>query len=203
MTTSKKNVQSAPGTISFPHSTNSIFVLSLLLLWWPIELPVKMGMPFQATALLENGQGPAIVYAHTWSWSTSLRNAWGKWGNSMKQEATRVLSSLVWTVDCFRNEENSDFSWKKIPCKRHTSLWKHETKRALERFSNDCRKPKTKAITPTNHNRNEQHYEPITVPSNYPQLAQSAGKITRTWCDWFWLYFSLVEKLARVYLANH
>ena len=74
-------------------------------------------MPFQATALLENGQGPAVVYAHTWSWSTSLRNAWGKWGNSMKQEATRVLSSLLWTVDCFRNEENSDFSWKKIPCK--------------------------------------------------------------------------------------
>ena len=32
----------------------------------------------------------------------------------------------------------------------------------LERFSNDCRKPKTKAITPTNHNRNEQRDEPIT-----------------------------------------
>ena len=35
---------------------------------------------------------------------------------------------------------------------------------------------KTKAITPTNHNRNKQHYELITIPSNYPQLAQSAGK---------------------------
>ena len=73
---------------------------------------------------------------------------------------------------------------------------------AIERLSNDFRKTKTKAIIPTNHNRNKQHYEPITVPSNYPQLAQSAGKITRTWCDWFWLYFSLVEKLARVFLAN-
>ena len=66
----------------------------------------------------------------------------------------------------------------------------------LSGFQMTVDKTKTKAITPTNHNRNEQHYEPITVPSNYPQLAQSAGKITRTWCDWFWLYFSLVEKLA-------
>ena len=71
----------------------------------------------------------------------------------------------------------------------------------IERFSNDCRK--TKTITPTNHNRSKQHYEPITIPSNYLQLAQSAGKIRRTWCDWFWFYFSLVEELARVFLANH
>ena len=35
----------------------------------------------------------------------------------------------------------------------------------LERFSSDCRKTKTKAITPTNHNRNEQRDEPITIPS--------------------------------------
>ena len=37
----------------------------------------------------------------------------------------------------------------------------------VERFSNDCRKTKTRAITPTNHNRNEQRDEPITIPSNY------------------------------------
>ena len=37
----------------------------------------------------------------------------------------------------------------------------------IERFSNDCRKTKTKAITPTNHNRNRQRDEPITIPSNY------------------------------------
>ena len=37
----------------------------------------------------------------------------------------------------------------------------------IERFSNDCRKTKTKAITPTNHNRSRQRDEPITVPSNY------------------------------------
>ena len=73
----------------------------------------------------------------------------------------------------------------------------------LEWFSNDWRKTKTKAIIPTNHNRNKQHYEPITIPSNYLQLARSAGKVTRTWCDLFWFYLSLVEKLARVFLANH
>ena len=37
----------------------------------------------------------------------------------------------------------------------------------IERFSNDCRKTKTKAITPTNHNRNRQRHEPITIPSNH------------------------------------
>ena len=49
----------------------------------------------------------------------------------------------------------------------------------LERFSNDCRKTKTKAITPTNHDRGKQRDEPITIPRNYLKLAQSAGKITR------------------------
>ena len=37
----------------------------------------------------------------------------------------------------------------------------------IERFSNDCRKTKTKAITPTNHKRSRQRDEPITTPSNY------------------------------------
>ena len=37
----------------------------------------------------------------------------------------------------------------------------------LERFLNDCRKTKTKAVTPTNHNRNEKRDEPITIPSNH------------------------------------
>ena len=35
----------------------------------------------------------------------------------------------------------------------------------LKRFSTDCRK--TKAITPTNHNRSRQPDEPITIPCNY------------------------------------
>ena len=32
---------------------------------------------------------------------------------------------------------------------------------------NDYLKTKTKAITPTNHNRNKQLHEPITIPNNY------------------------------------
>ena len=36
---------------------------------------------------------------------------------------------------------------------------------SLERFSNDCRKTKTKVITPTNHNRSKQRNEPIRIPS--------------------------------------
>ena len=38
---------------------------------------------------------------------------------------------------------------------------------SIEWFSNECRKTKTKAITPTNHNRNRQRDEPITIPNNY------------------------------------
>ena len=37
----------------------------------------------------------------------------------------------------------------------------------IERFSNDCRKTKTKTITPTNHDRGKQRDEPITIPSNH------------------------------------
>ena len=35
------------------------------------------------------------------------------------------------------------------------------------RFSNDCRKTKTKAITPTDHNRSRERPEPITIPGNH------------------------------------
>ena len=69
----------------------------------------------------------------------------------------------------------------------------------IERFSNDCQKTKTNAISPTNHDRRKQHDEPITIPRNYLKLFQSAGKITRTWRDWFWFCFSLAEKLALVF----
>ena len=37
----------------------------------------------------------------------------------------------------------------------------------IERFSNDCRKIKTKVITSTNHNRNKQRHEPIRIISNH------------------------------------
>ena len=44
----------------------------------------------------------------------------------------------------------------------------------IERFSNDCRKTKTKAITPANHNRNKQRDEPITVPSNHLEAREKS-----------------------------
>ena len=58
---------------------------------------------------------------------------------------------------------------KKLRC-RVGGKTKHEklvSNQLIERFSNDCRKTKTKAITPTNHNRSRQRDEPITIPSNY------------------------------------
>jgi len=69
----------------------------------------------------------------------------------------------------------------------------------VERFSNDCRTTKTKAITSNNHDSGKQRDEPVTIPSIYLKLAQSAGKVTRTWRDWLWFCFSLAEKLAQVF----
>ena len=63
-------------------------------------------------------------------------------------------------------------------------------------------KPKpnqTKAVIPTNHIKNKQHYEPITISSNYLPLAQSAGKITRTWCDGFWFTSHWLKTGASVF----
>ena len=58
----------------------------------------------------------------------------------------------------------------------------------IERFSNECRKTKTKAITLTNHNRNKTQNEPIRNQIKYKQLALSAGKRVRESHDWFWFY---------------
>ena len=38
---------------------------------------------------------------------------------------------------------------------------------ALERFSNECRKTKTKVITPANHNKHKLPNEPIRTRSKY------------------------------------
>ena len=46
----------------------------------------------------------------------------------------------------------------------------------VERFSNECRKTKTKVITPANHNRHKLSNEPIRTRSKYMLLASSAGK---------------------------
>ena len=72
----------------------------------------------------------------------------------------------------------------------------------IERFSHDWRITNTKTIiSPTNYNKSKQRDEPIRISRNWMYLAQSAGKIARTRCNWF--SFSLIEKLARNFLANH
>ena len=60
---------------------------------------------------------------------------------------------------------------------------------ALERFSNDCRKTIADVIILTNHKRDKQRGKPIRIISfSYLYLAQSAGKIVLTRCDWFWFW---------------
>ena len=46
----------------------------------------------------------------------------------------------------------------------------------LERFSNECRKTKTKGITLANQKGRRQSSKPIETRSNYTQPSQSAGK---------------------------
>ena len=69
----------------------------------------------------------------------------------------------------------------------------------LEQFSIECRKTKTKVITLANQKRHRQYSEPIKTRSNYMLLTQSAGKREWVSCDWFWFYFWLDEKVARVF----
>ena len=47
---------------------------------------------------------------------------------------------------------------------------------AIEWFSFECRKTKTKVITLANHIGHRQYIEPIKTRSNYMWLTQSAGK---------------------------
>jgi len=58
----------------------------------------------------------------------------------------------------------------------------------IERFSNECRKTKTKVIILTNHNEDKTQNEPIRNQSKNKQLALSAGKRVRASHDWFWFY---------------
>ena len=73
----------------------------------------------------------------------------------------------------------------------------------LKRFSFECRKTKTKVITPTNHNRRRQSNEPMRTQSKKMSPVPSAGKRVRASHDWFWFYFWLVKEVARDFLTNH
>ena len=82
-------------------------------------------------------------------------------------------------------------------CHQITRFWDRSVFVVIERFSIECRKTKTKAITLANHRGHRQSSEPIKTRSNYMKLPQSAGK--REWVrigfgftsDWMkkWLEF--------------
>jgi len=59
----------------------------------------------------------------------------------------------------------------------------------LERFSNECRKTKTKVIIPANHNKHKLSNEPIRTGSKYMSLALSGGKRVQASRNWFEFYF--------------
>ena len=65
----------------------------------------------------------------------------------------------------------------------------------LEQFPIKCLKTKTKVITLANHKGCKAIHCPIKTQSNYM-------KCVRTSNDWFWFYFWLVEKVARVFLSQ-
>ena len=63
----------------------------------------------------------------------------------------------------------------------------------------ECRKTKTKVISLANHKEHAQYSEPVKTRSNHRQLTQSVGKRVRVSNDWFWFYFWLDGKLARIF----
>ena len=75
--------------------------------------------------------------------------------------------------------------------------------RCLERFSIECRKTKTNAITLTNHSRRKQHINQSEFEANTCNRRQAREKRVRASHDWFWFYFSLVDKVTRALLTNH
>ena len=72
----------------------------------------------------------------------------------------------------------------------------------IEPFSIECRKTKTKVITLANHKGHTHYSEPIKTRRDYMQLTQSTGKHSWMSFDWFWFYFWLDEKVARVFKDN-
>ena len=75
----------------------------------------------------------------------------------------KIRSNSVQALEAIKYTERESFN----PTNEISFALRMEKILILERFSNDCRKTKTKVITLTNHNRNKQLHEPITIPSNY------------------------------------
>ena len=75
----------------------------------------------------------------------------------------KIRSNSVQALEAIKYTERESFN----PTNEISFALRMEKILILERFSNDCRKTKTKVITLTNHNRNKQRHEPIRIPSNY------------------------------------
>ena len=81
-------------------------------------------------------------------------------------------------------------------CKKENSCfenWMTSLFSDIEGFSKGFRTTNSNLTSATNLNRSKQSDEPIRILSDYLEPAHSAGKTTRTKCDWFWFCFSLVE----------
>ena len=69
----------------------------------------------------------------------------------------------------------------------------------IERFSIECRKhgkTKPKVITPTNHKNVNNTKDQSEFEANTCNRRQAREQRVRERYDWFWFYFSLVEKMA-------
>ena len=75
-----------------------------------------------------------------------------------------VCVSSNWLVVVWVDQNLKRYAASKFVSTQSSNTWLLVS--ILERFSNDCRKSKTKAITPTNHNRTKQRDEPITIICN-------------------------------------
>ena len=107
---------------------------------------------------------------------------------SISDETTKTFEKYTKTVIHFHRWGSSPPQFIYLDLHGTVSKQSLLTIGHLERFSNECRKTKTKAITLTNHNRNKTQNEPIRNQIKYKQLALSAGKRVRASHDWFWFY---------------
>ena len=98
------------------------------------------------------------------SWNNSGKTLWG--GRRVSSTPTRPCTSEGYVpASAYAHVTLVFTKGAVIPC--------------LERFSNECRKTKTKVITPANHNKHKLPNEPIRTRSKYMLLASSAGKNVR------------------------
>ena len=83
---------------------------------------------------------------------------------TMEQISEKINLGFGDDLNCIFNDDNAEKLVLRIRIMNNDD-GKYQD--VCYRFSNDCRKTKTKAITPANHSRSKQRDEPITTPTNY------------------------------------